>query len=114
MRMLARICPESKRRHCTVGPTDQKRLPALNQSERLMLCKPTSPVNENFGKRSATATPMRAVAAANCRSDWRLSGRGWRKLAGRPTGTTGGEAGMGGGGNSSGKAAGGGGGRAGG
>ena len=93
--MLARMRPESKIRHCTVGPADQKLLPLVNQSLALTLSNPAAPVRKNFGNKSALATPMLAVAAASCRSATCTSGRRRSNSEGSPTGTTGGAAGMG-------------------
>ena len=87
--------PASKIRHCTVGPADQNRLPAENQSPALTLSKPAVPVRKNFGNKSAVATPISAVAAASWRSARCTSGRRNNNSEGSPTGTTGGAAGMG-------------------
>jgi hypothetical protein len=57
--MFALILPASKIGQLMVGPMDQNRLPPLNQSLALMLCKPWEPVSENFGKRSAMAAMTR-------------------------------------------------------
>ena len=62
--MLARILPASKMGQVTVGPMDQNRLRPVNQSLALTLCNPMVPSKENFGYKSAVATPTCAVAAA--------------------------------------------------
>src|SRR2546430_596221 len=58
--------------------------------ERSGLETPSTPVRVIFGKRSALATPIRAVAAWRSCSTWTTSGRRWSSSDGRPGGTAGG------------------------
>ena len=82
--------PASKIPHCTVGPRDQNLLFPVNQSLALVPSNPATPVSENFGNRSAVATPIRAVEAASCRSACWTSGRRRSRSDGSPAGTLGG------------------------
>ena len=45
------------------GPNDQNRLTGSNHESNSLARKPNDPVRRIFGKRSAVATPIRAVAA---------------------------------------------------
>src|SRR2546426_7562113 len=92
--MLARMRPASKIGQLAVGPIDQKRLEASSKLMVLLLERPNDPVSENLGNKSAVATPMRAVAAASCRSAARMSGRRRNRSEGSPTGTSVGTPGM--------------------
>src|SRR3984957_8569027 len=86
--------PASKIRHCTVGPNDQNLLPLVNQSLALTLSNPPAPVRKNFGNQSAFATLIFSVAAASSRPARCTSGRRNNSSEGRPTGISGGAAGM--------------------
>ena len=62
--MFQRMRPASKTGQLTVGPKVQKRLLQFARSESCELFSPSDPVRENFGNKSAVATPMRAVVEA--------------------------------------------------
>ncbi len=53
------------------------------------LAVPNSAVRFSFGKNSALATPMRALAPTSCCSAWRRSGRRSSSADGSPAGTVG-------------------------
>ena len=90
--------PPSKTISVIPGPTDQKRLGHVSQRdgadseafESVELSKPPEAPSATTGKYAATATPIRALAAAMRRSAAAISGRRSRMWDGTPTGTAGG------------------------
>ncbi len=74
----------------TLGPICQMWLAELNTSSTVALSKPAAPVTVIRGKNAATATPMRALAAASSRSASATSGRRSSSAEGSPAGTRGG------------------------
>src|SRR3974377_2119476 len=93
--MFQIILPPAKTGPVTLGLKEQNLLfwvPTLLIS---LAAKPRLPERLNLGKRSATATPMRAVAAWSWASARRISGRRLNRSEGNPTGPVGGVGGMG-------------------
>ncbi len=78
--------PPSKIGIVTLGPICQKRLPGLITSMIVALSNPAAPVMLIRGKNAATATPMRALAAASSRSASATSGRRSSRCRGQPGG----------------------------
>ncbi|MNS73077.1 hypothetical protein D3C72_1065060 [compost metagenome] len=69
------------------GPSIHVREDHLNRFDRSADSKPNSAVSEIRGKNAAFATPIRALAAAICRSAAAMSGRRSSSSDGRPAGT---------------------------
>src|SRR5208282_847410 len=88
------VAPPWKTGQLTDGPKENERPAFVHQVLSRLLCQFTVPVSEKDGKNCATATPIWAVAAWSCASDWRMSGRRRSNSDGRPAGIFTGTLGM--------------------
>ena len=82
--------PASKIVATSAGPSVQTRFGSENRFARVLCWKPPVAVNSRVGKNAASATPMRALAAAAVRSAATMSGRRSSSSDGNASGTVGG------------------------
>ena len=83
---VAMLRPISKIGRLICGRNDQtRRVPLPNRSSSSWLERPNMPVSVMRGKKLARAAPMLALAATNCCSAARMSGRRNRTPEGSPT-----------------------------
>ncbi len=70
-----------------LGPNDRRSDPPAPSPENVEACNPIDPFSVTRGKRSATDTPINAVAEARLRSAIRISGRRRSNCPGSPMAT---------------------------